>query len=56
VAKRASPARFGSPAAGTPKTGQGGYFDANWTRSPMDRYFTTGHCVLIEGNIISWKS
>ena len=33
-----------------------GYSDANWTGSPSDKRFTTGYCVLIGGNLISWKN
>ncbi|XP_059301794.1 secreted RxLR effector protein 161-like [Lycium ferocissimum] len=33
-----------------------GYSDADWARSPSDRQFTSDYCVLIRGNLISWKS
>ena len=33
-----------------------GYNDVDWADSPTDRRFTSGYCVFIEGNLISWKS
>ncbi|XP_031273012.1 uncharacterized protein LOC116131506 [Pistacia vera] len=33
-----------------------GYFNADWAGSPSDRCSTLGFCVLIGGNLVSWKS
>ncbi|GAV59353.1 LOW QUALITY PROTEIN: hypothetical protein CFOL_v3_02884, partial [Cephalotus follicularis] len=33
-----------------------GFSDADWTGSPSDRRFTTGYCVFVGGNLVSWKS
>jgi len=32
------------------------YSDADWTGSPSNRRSTSGYCVSIDGNLISWKS
>ena len=33
-----------------------GYCDAYWAGLPADIHFTSGYCVFIGGNLISWKS
>ncbi|WMV36768.1 hypothetical protein MTR67_030153 [Solanum verrucosum] len=33
-----------------------GYTDVNWAGSPLDRRITFEYCVLVEGNLVSWKS
>lgn len=30
--------------------------DANWARLPSHRRSTFGYCVLVAGNLVSWKS
>ncbi|RDX62509.1 putative mitochondrial protein, partial [Mucuna pruriens] len=31
------------------------YCDADWAGSPIDRRSTTGFCISIGGNVVSWK-
>jgi len=33
-----------------------GYFNADWAACPIDRRSTCGCCVLLGGNLVSWKS
>ena len=32
------------------------FTDANWVRSKEDKRSTTGNCVFVGGNLVSWKS
>ncbi|XP_070035906.1 secreted RxLR effector protein 161-like [Nicotiana tomentosiformis] len=33
-----------------------GYSDVDWAGLPFDRRSTSGYCVLVGGNLVSWKS
>jgi len=33
-----------------------GYTDSNWVGNALDRCSTTGYCMLVGGNLVSWKS
>ena len=33
-----------------------GYTNIDWAGSPCDRRSTSGYCVLVGGNLVSWKS
>jgi hypothetical protein len=32
------------------------YTDINWAGNPIDRKFTTGFCMFVGGNLVTWKS
>jgi hypothetical protein len=32
------------------------FSNADWAGSKIDRTSTTGYCVFVEGNLVSWKS
>nr|GEV16727.1 uncharacterized mitochondrial protein AtMg00810-like [Tanacetum cinerariifolium] len=33
-----------------------GYGDSDWASNSLDRQSTTGYCVFVCGNLVSWKS
>lgn len=33
-----------------------GYSDADWAGCPIDRKSTTGYCIFVGGNLVTWKS
>ena len=33
-----------------------GYSDADWASCPYDRHSTSGYCIFVGGNMVSWKS
>ncbi|XP_070026217.1 secreted RxLR effector protein 161-like [Nicotiana sylvestris] len=33
-----------------------GYLDADWAGSSSDRHFMSVYCLLVRGNLVSWKS
>ncbi|XP_068319446.1 uncharacterized mitochondrial protein AtMg00810-like [Pyrus communis] len=33
-----------------------GYCDANWAGNSIDRKSTTGYCIFVGGNLVTWKS
>ena len=32
------------------------YTDVDWAACPIDRRSTTGHCIFVGGNSVTWKS
>ena len=33
-----------------------GYTDTDWAGSPTDRQSTSGYCIFVGGNLVTWKN